>query len=186
MIWKPRNIVPIAAVLSAALLLPARAEPVSDYTKIDLDACTLVEAPSQDGLFGGTWSCRGYGGMPVVVSEGDLRMFVSFGENAAREPAATQTLGGFNTVNDTLEWRIRNGRPFATILRWFMDTPDGSGKVQVLVVTQLTPGATCHVAHINASANENANILARQAADQLAGTSACGEGPEVVGNKGKL
>jgi len=184
--WKT----PIKALLCTGFLTvlgdPAAAAPVSDYTKIDLDACPMIEAPSEEGTFGGTWSCPGYGGMPVLVTEGDLRMFVSFGRNAKQESAATQTLSGFNTINDTLEWRIRNGRPYATILRWFMDTPDGSDRIQVLVVTQLTPGATCQVARINASANTNANVLAREAADQLAGSYVCEQGPIIFGNPGKL
>ncbi|GGB38215.1 hypothetical protein GCM10011316_07830 [Roseibium aquae] len=175
------------AVLSlAALLRPAVAEPVSQYTKIDLSKCTIVEPASSEGVFGGSWSCQGYRGIPVFVAEGDLRMFVSFGENAARESAASQTLGGFNTINDTLEWRIRNDRPFATILRWSMDTPDGTGKVQVLVVTQLKAGSVCHVAYVNATANPNANILARQAADELAGAHMCERGARVIGKAGRL
>ncbi|UXN74462.1 hypothetical protein N8D56_04770 [Devosia sp. A8/3-2] len=36
----------------------------------------------------------------------------------------------------------------------------------MLVVTQLAEGQTCHIAYIDALANDNANELARQAADK--------------------
>jgi hypothetical protein len=38
----------------------------------------------------------------------------------------------------------------------------------MLVVTRLPPGAVCHVAYIDVTANPEANELARKAADELA------------------
>jgi hypothetical protein len=77
--------------------------------------------------------------MPVRVAEGDLRFLVSYGANAAGEIAAGQTVPQFNTINETLEWRLDGaGRAFATILRFFTD---GEGeKEQILVVTRLGAG----------------------------------------------
>ena len=68
------------------------------------------------------------------------------------------------------------GSPVATILRWYTAAPDGAGdktEGQVLVVTQLRPGATCHIAYIDALANKNANEMARHIADQQAGSFDC-------------
>jgi hypothetical protein len=159
----------------------------SAYTKIRLQDCTLLEAPSEEGTFGGSWQCPGYRGQPVFVAEGDLRMFVSFGPSAATEPAASQTLPNFNSVNETLEWRLRDGTPFATILRWFPNIEPGEKTGNVLVVTQLLPGGgTCQIARIDAQANSNANVLARQAADTLAGRHDCAQPPRVLGNPGIL
>jgi len=102
----------------------------------------------------------------VRVAEGDLRLFVSYGPNAAIQTAATQTLPQFNTVGDTLEWRLANGKAFATILRFRWD----SDNVQrsTLVVTKLGKTDACHVAHVTATGNPNANVLARKVADTLA------------------
>lgn len=163
------------------------AEITSVYTKIDLEACQLLSAPSdEDATIGGTWTCAGYHGQPVMVAEGDLRMFVSFGPDAGNEPAAVQTLPRFNTINETLEWRLRGGVPFATILRWFPSKADGS-QGSVLIVTQLLPGGgTCQIARIDAKANKNANVMARQAADTLAGQFNCSAPPTVLGNPGSL
>lgn len=141
----------------------------SEYTEIDLSQCTMV---SQYEL-GASWTCPGYRGYPLVISEGDLRFFVSYGPDALHENAKRQTLPPFNTIGDTLEWLIADRSeigpiPEATILRYYLDavqpgTPEG----QVLVVTKLEVGNTCHVAYIDARANADANTLARQAAARL-------------------
>lgn len=167
----------------------AAAEQVtSTYTKIQLDTCLLQEDPfaQDEGTFGGSWFCNGYTGIPVYVAEGDLRMFVSFGANAMNEPAAGQTLPNFNTINETLEWRLRGGTPFTTILRWFPDKGENGKTGSILIVTQLVPGATCQVARADAQANKDANVMARQAANLLAGNFECDQSPVVLGAPGML
>lgn len=160
----------------------------STYTKIQLQNCKQIESGSEDeGTFEGAWTCPGYQGQTVYVAEGDLRMFVSFGPFAADEPAATQTLPNFNTVNETLEWRLRNGDAFATILRWFPSLDDGGSTGSILVVTQLKPGGgTCQIAMVDAQANKNANVMAREAADTLAGQFDCAQPPHILGKPGIL
>jgi hypothetical protein len=82
------------------------------------------------------------------------------------QTAATQTLPLFNTISDTLEWRLSNGKPFATILRFHWDSDNGQGST--LVVTKLDKTDACHVAYVTATENPNANVLARKLADTLA------------------
>lgn len=179
----------LLAILSILLTLPvavAAAEMTSTYTKIILDKCALREAPTGEDTFGGSWDCPGFAGIPVYVAEGDLRMFVSFGADAENEPAAGQTLPNFNTINETLEWRLRNGRPIATILRWFPDKGDGGKPGSILIVTRVAPGSTCQIARIDAQANRNANVMARQAADTLSDRHNCNEPPVIIGNPGML
>ena len=166
-----------AALLIGATLLaaPAAAQKIdSAYTDVDLDTC-LVR--SVDDL-GGSWSCPGYKGYPLYIAEGDLRMFVSYGFNAPDEMAAHQTLSHFNTLGKKLEWRLVSTadgwRPFATILRFYTQIGDGSEPDgQVLVVTKLEPGNTCHVAYIDARLTPDANTIARQFADTLAPVFNC-------------
>ena len=163
--------------LTAALLMPAAgyaagaATIESTYTDIDFKKCKTVESDEADGS--ATSTCPGLKGYPVIIGEGDLRMFVSFGPDAANEPAMQQTLGPFNHLGKKIEWRLsRSGgaaKPFATIIRWITAGEDGTDKGQVLVVTQIKPGATCQIALIDALAVKNANEMARQIADQKAG-----------------
>lgn len=152
----------------------------SAYTTLDLGQCQQQPLDPEDSVGGGVWWCQGYGGMPVRVAEGDLRYLVSFGANAATEPAAGQTLPQFNRIHTTLEWRLAtnpaDGRryPIATILRYFTDS--GTGREgQVLVVTKLGgPGQVCHVGYVDALLNPEANVLARQVAEAGAAQFVCG------------
>jgi hypothetical protein len=76
-----------------------------------------------------------------------------------------------------LEWLLppdnQTAPPIATILRWFTQREQAAPAGEVLVVTQLKSGATCHIAYVDALANANANELARQAAEDLAGDFDC-------------
>ncbi len=183
MVFLKAGLTVLTAATFAAFSGAASAQTViSTYTDIDLDACTVVSADD----FGATWACPGYKGIPVMIGEGDLRFFVSYGLTSTTERAAEQTLPPFNHLGPRIEWRIGNvdGQiaPFATILRFYVARPDGEeGEGQVLVVTRLGPGATCHVAYIDALANSNANELARKAADETARDFDCENEPDVVG-----
>src|SRR5690606_25659122 len=123
-------------------------------------------------------------GYPVIISEGDLRMNVSYGEGAMDEPAMNQGFRPFNRLGARMEWlspKDDPDAPVATILRWYLQTGEGPHEPQVLVVTQLEPGAVCQIAWIDATANQNANVMAREAAEELAGDFDCGGMPRIIG-----
>lgn len=146
----------------------------SSYTKINLDECTLLDTSDM----GASWACPGYKGYPLYVAEGDLRFFVSYGFGALDEMAASQTLPAFNNINDTLEWRLTqingNFTPFATILRFITEYGEMSElRGNILVVTKLEQGNTCHIAYIDAQIVPNANELAREIADNYAQNFDC-------------
>ena len=163
----------LAALLGLAMVAPAHAEFTSAYTDLRLDTdCLVLDADD----FGVSWACPGYKGYPVHVSEGDLRFAIVYGFNIDKEPGG-QTLGPFNELGEKLEWRLSNasGRwmPVATIVRYHTADPEtGENSGQVLVVTQLAEGNSCHIAYVDARANSDANTLARQAAD-TAGSFDC-------------
>ncbi|KKB07758.1 hypothetical protein [Devosia chinhatensis] len=180
----------IKAVLAGSLLtLGASAVPilalsgaVSAYTDLDLDQCLVLDADD----FGASWACPGYKGYPVMVQEGDLRFSLRYGFNVDKNDAGFQTLPPFNELGSTLEWRLSNasGRwmPIATIVRYHTADPEtGVNKGQVLVVTQIKEGDTCHIAYVDALANEDANELARQAADKAGDFSCMTDEVEVIG-----
>lgn len=175
-----------ASVLAAAICAlgigqPAAQEAQPAYTDVDLDQCTLIEADD----FGSRWACPGHKGIPVMIAEGDLRFFVSYGLRSTEEKAAEQTLPPFNRLGEKIEWRISNAsgqwKPFATILRYYTQRESGEEENQVLVVTRIEEGATCHVAYIDAKANADANELAREAADEKAPGFDCADEPEIIG-----
>jgi hypothetical protein len=170
-----------AGLIVAGAAAPALAAFDSAYTDIDLDQCSITETSD----FGTVWACAGYKGTPVRIAEGDLRFFVSYGFGAEDERAAEQTPPPFNTLGPKIEWRLSNAsgawKPVATIVRYFVSKDDGAAEGQILVVTQLGEGQTCHIAYIDALANSDANVLARDAADSMAGDYNCEVEPEVVG-----
>lgn len=178
----------------------------STYTDLDLDQCETVDrsADDEEGPGWAHWRCKGLNeDWPVHVMAGDLRYAVSYGENAVKERAGGTYFRRFTRLHDTVEWvqhwdeESRTLTPVATILRFYLtvearERKDGKAYDHpVLVVTQLKPGAVCHVAYVDARANENANEDARTAAVELTsalgtrgpvwGTFDCARKPELVG-----
>jgi hypothetical protein len=153
------------------------------YTHLNLKGCRHTRGKEVEDY--GSWQCIGYRGISVLVKAGDQRTYVSFGHNAAKEPAAEQTLPAFNSTGDIIEWRIEpKVGVFATILRW-NTTLDNSHRGQVLVITRLGPGGVCHVGYVDGLANANANELAARIADNHARTFKCGsDQPVILGKRG--
>jgi hypothetical protein len=179
----------------AGLICQANAQTIgSSYSSTAPKDCRMIGKPSDlDGST--TRVCPGKSGLVVLISEDDLRETVSVGRNrtaAAKEPAAQVWFGPFNSTTDTVEWRERDGKPFAIIQRWHIadnsdEDKDGRPIAKpMLAVTRLPPGPVCHVAYIDVQANPNANELARKAADELARGFTCGkDGLKVVGAPGR-
>jgi hypothetical protein len=156
----------------------------SAYTRFDAASCRHSKGSDAEDY--GSWRCKGYKDIPVLLSAGDQRMFVTFGKSSPENLAESETFPSFNDAYEgTVEWRLAAGQaePFATVLRWnVMRTADetftGSrqpAKARVLVVTRLGPGGICHVGYVDVDANANtANALARQIADERARDFRCG------------
>jgi hypothetical protein len=137
--------------------------------------------------FGTTWACPGLKGMPVMVRESQQRFRVSYGLTSTTEKAAEETLPPANRLGEEIEWRVSNAegsyKPFATILKFYVQG-EGETEGQVLVVTKVSPGATCHVAYVDAVANKDAEALAQKTADERAAGFDCTKAPEIVGEFG--
>ncbi|MFX3680689.1 MAG: hypothetical protein ACN6I5_05670 [Hyphomicrobiales bacterium] len=143
----------------------------SVYTTLDLDACAVLDQDDESG--GISLQCDGLPGHPVFASEGDLRFDVDYGVPNDR----WESFGPFNSVGETVEWRVADGEPHAAILRFFIDTgmtggPEDKGQALVVsrVGTDAAPG--CVVAVVDAKV-EQANGVARGAA-AMAPRFACG------------
>ncbi len=184
-------VVVLVGCLTPALRpIPAAANPVKSlYTTVELKACKKVKRHRD----GGAWLCDGLAGLPVYVAEGDLRHFLSVGEDAQKRRAATQTLGAFNSIFErgsdraTVEWRFnRRGErqiPYAIIVRFHTSQEGRNG--DVLVVSKVSATETCHVAYIDALANSDAITLARFVADNQAKAFDCRNEPHAEGATGK-
>ena len=180
------------AALLAALIMCGQAgaqDIVSVTTPLNLDKCRHMAGAEEEDY--GAWRCRGYRGIPVFVSAGDQRTYVSYGRTAANEPAARQTLASFNGEGDAIEWRAERGKdgklkPFATIVRFSVtkSAQDPPVKGAMLVVTRLDQ-PVCRVGYVDALANPDATALARKIADEHARTFQCQRSePIFLGDKG--
>ena len=154
----------------------------SSYTTLRTEDCTVISTDD----FGSTWACPGLRGVPVMVRESERRFRVSYGLTSTTEKAADETLPPINRLDGEIEWRVSNAegsyKPFATILKFFVEPEDGGDTDgEVLVVTRFSPGATCHIAYIDALANPDAEALAQQTADEKAMDFDCASKPEIVG-----
>ncbi len=182
---KTRVIAGAVALLASAEFAAAVQQVKSLYTVVDLAACESVVSPSP----GGARLCDGLPGYPVFVDWTGLKTYVSVGPDAAKRRAAAQTLAVSNSLFEgnstrtTVEWRfiVRNGRtvPYATIVRYFTQSPAGRG--ETLVIMRVTDRETCHVAYVDALANKDAIVLAREIADERARSFDCSAMPITAG-----
>lgn len=181
----------------------AYAQPVtSAYTKLDFENGCEWEKPVDeiDEQMGGRAICAGYGIFPVLFAEGDLRQFVHYGP-VGETGKLQHGFAQWNRVHDTIEWRLSDGRPFATIHRWFIENIDpATGSTRPELVGQVLristvgdPGqppeqrTSCTVGYVDAKANPDANVIARQVADQVVPGFRCGtDRPTFYGERGSL
>ncbi len=149
-------------VFAALLASPAIGETIESVTTpFDADKC--VHKPGSEPEDDGEWRCIGHDRIPILMTAGDARVYISYGAKAAHELAARQTLGHPNGEGTSIEWRIvrgqgGRGRVFATIMRWTTAVPvddpkveNGTYRGEVLVVTRLGPGGVCTSAMSTAS-----------------------------------
>ncbi len=160
-----------AVAMSAS---PARAaEITSAYTDFPADiVCAQLSAYEA----GASFSCPGYMGYGVVFSEGDLRQSIFYGYVGSwYAEGAWESFGPFNSAGTKIEWRLHDGVPKATILRWIIENSnpqtgeiDPARRGEILVVSRVAQpgeGEACVIGYVDARANTNANDLARDLAD---------------------
>jgi hypothetical protein len=158
------------------------AETTSVYSDLELGKCQQLRQGTGEEE-GNEWQCKGIHGFDVMVWEGDLRTYIAFGPEARSQCVSAQTFGHFNSPGARIEWRLENGKPYATILRWRTDNGEQDGKQNWLVVTKLNGKDACHTAYVDTKLPE-ANLIARQRADKKARKFKCEKDiPDVVSHR---
>jgi hypothetical protein len=179
-------------IFLALLFLANAAHAANDsaYSDFNPDACKVVEpaAIEGEGAYGPTVECKGYKDIAVTFAEDDLRSFVAFGRNGSKHCAFRQTFSGFNSVGSRIEWRLRDSKAIAAILRWKVSfDPEDSTKIKDwLVVTKLDDGESCQIGYVD-GAYPKANEKARWLADTSAETFSCKvDKPVIFANPGTV
>lgn len=144
----------------------------SVYTSLDLENCEVLKTYEESG--GQALRCKGYQDIPLYVTQGDARFDVDAGV-----PNSEWTTSGrpFNSIGDTVEWRIHDGKPVAIILRYNFQTgrtpQERSSELAVISVgREGSPG--CLVEWVPGDAKPSQNVAARQIADRKAESFNCG------------
>jgi hypothetical protein len=146
------------------------------YTEIDdmqhgeIKLCRTVKVTGDKEYPVVTWRCpSGPAGWPVEMFSADARVEVTFGRLVGARRGAIDALGGaFADPYHTIEWRLRDGRPYAAIQRYFMDAR------QAITVHRLNPDKTsCVAAVIAVEKGRDANNEAVRIADTIVPTYQC-------------
>lgn len=186
--WKlrlPKAVFWLALALCGVSAAPAGAVDAR-YSELDLDACETLES-FEEGV-GAALRCDGLDGVPIFVTEGDLRFDVDFGVPDEH----VDTFMPFNSVGTTVEWRVEDGVPFAAILRFTLENiedPLTGSRGSVLAVHKVgrEEAAGCPLAYVDAVLNPEANVLAAQVADGFARAFRCGvDRATYIGRTGPL
>lgn len=148
----------------------------SVYSDFDLEKCTVLDSSEEGGS--ASYRCPGFGKLALLVQEGDGR----FDLDPGADDGGLQTIGAFNDVGETLEWRLKDGTPFALIFRYKDASEEGRGRSVLAVETLSSEGKPgCRVVQI-AGDTPDANQRAREEADKAALPDfACPPEPHMIG-----
>jgi hypothetical protein len=146
----------------------APAKLTSKFVSLKEADCTVVEKPKPDDDFL-DWSVsrcgKPVGGWTVYVDYGDVREDILLQRNGVQTALElTRLHGQFSSVGPALEFRLRNGVPFAAVVRHIVAvSEDPPTDTSYLMVARLRP-KPCVVAEFPAAPNQSS--LARIAADK--------------------
>jgi hypothetical protein len=163
----------VAASAANTATLPIQ----SVYTSMNPKTCKTLEVDNE----GAGWSvqqCPGVAGYKLHITEGDLRQTIEVvkpdGSKHDLNLANLVGGGGFSSVGEKAEWRVKNqsGRqtPTALIVRFNVsENPEDSTKItSYLAVAKITPQEICLTDKVKPvpKANEKARQLADNSANK--------------------
>ncbi|MEP4163196.1 hypothetical protein [Maricaulis sp.] len=176
----------LPVLLTVSLAGVAKAQSIdSTYTRID-ETCTERQLPDEPGV---EIRCAGHDGWSFRIAAGEHGAAIAYARagGTMSDFIAPPMRGLFGGFNDVVEWRLRDGAAFATIHRYIhynppemLEVSGGLEEPNTLIVTTLDPHGpetACAVAHVDASALRDANLIAREAADRLAPGWDCSQEP---------
>lgn len=142
---------------------------ISEYTSLDLESCKTIQFDEETKF--STQACPSYENIPVFIYQTDGLYSLKIGEKGDNE-----ALGfSFGRLGDKLEWRLRNGEPFAVIYRYYDNaTSDKSVGSSVLAIRKVPEQVDGCIAGTVDGSLPNANEIARRFADKKIAEFKCG------------
>ena len=161
----------------------------SAYTRIG-DCTPRNPPPGYEFLIAFT-ACDGRDGWTVYSGATEHSGRIAFGDRAIERQLSetpVTSVAQFSNTSETIEWRMedsgRGWRPFATIVRWRAMRPEARSGAQrfelttveeYLVVSALDRrNGACHAVYVDVRQVNDANTVARRAADVMARGFECG------------
>jgi hypothetical protein len=163
-----KNLSIIAFILLVSTV--AFAQNKSTYTSLAADKCKVSKESGDDGYIG---ICEGVGGFKLEISEGDLRQNIKVISPTKKKFDLNLWgfYGGFSSVGDKAEWRVKGTVPNALIVRFSVsDAEDSSKTTSYLMVAKVSKTSACVVDVVMPSKTQNAD--AQKIADK-ASTMTC-------------
>jgi hypothetical protein len=161
----------IAAIilLIGTAALAATAQNTSVYTDLTDKKCKTLESnPDEGGSYLG--ECPGVAGYKLQVLEGDLRQSINVIDPKRKKTELDlwNVSGGFSSVGEQAEWRMKGKTPIALIVRFNVsENPEDSSKItSYLVVMKITKEKICVTEVLKPTRSHN--FEARRAADRSA------------------
>lgn len=155
-------------VIVLCFAVAASAQVTSIYTSTTTKACKQIKQTDEGaGYYEGI--CPGTGGYTVELIEGDIRQTLNIITPLKKRHELNfwGYYGGFSSVGEKIEWRVKKGVPFALIARFNVsDAEDSSKTKSYLMVSKISKTSSCVVDVIMPGAEQNAD--AREVADKAA------------------
>lgn len=142
----------------------------STYTSLVAEKCKTIESTDEGG---GSYigECPGVSGYKLELTEGDLRQTINvIAPNKKKfELNFSQVSGAFSTVGEKAEWRLKDDKPFALIVRFnASDAEDSTKNTSYLIVSKISEASACitDVIKPGEKQNEEAQKLADAASEK--------------------
>jgi len=160
-------------ITTASLLLlstVASAQIKSVYTSLDNKHCKTMNPVNDSlGVYKYNKICSGVGGYRLALDENKDRQLVAIVAPSGKTSDAGFGPDAYNSLGKTAEWRVRNGKPIALIIR-IDERNDSGGEIahSGLAVSKITPSTACLVATVDSGKNwkERARKLADNSASK--------------------
>lgn len=150
-----------------AAALCASAQNTSTYTDLSEAKCKTLELREDEG---GSYlgECRGVSGYKLQVLEGDLRQSINVIAPGGKkfELNLWEISGGFSSVGQEAEWRMKGKKPVALIVRYNVsENPEDSTKItSYLLVIKISKSEICVTNALRPTRSQN--FEARKSADK--------------------
>lgn len=158
----------ILLILTLLTTTAAASQNKSVYTNLTEKTCRTIEADAEGaGWYRGL--CAGAGGYRLELLEGDLRQSINVVAPDRKKHELelwTNVSSAFSSLGEKAEWRVRNGRPYALIVRFNASTSAENPQqiVSYLVVVKISARTVCLTDIVKPAKDQNA--AARRLADE--------------------